>query len=186
MLSDLLGHLSLEGLQAEHRGAFGHTLSKDCSPYETQYGADLIFQQTQRLADISAFYKAFGLILSDKAQERHDHISVEFEFLAYLSYKQEYALINHGQKGVQMCLDAEKEFMKSHLIRWTPAFIILLRQKVQSGLYQIVADFIETFLQLEVKLLEIPMESPETYELKPASFSFEPDGSCFSCGVKEE
>lgn len=194
-LLDLIERLSFEELQAEHRNAFGHTLSKECPPYETQYGSDLIFQQTQRMADISAFYKAFGLMISDSAKERHDHVSVEFEFMAFLSYKEEYALRHHGQKDVQVCQEAQKGFMKSHLISWMPSFAIHLRKRAQNelygsfGLYKNAANFVDIFLRIEAKSLQIPTESLEMRELKLiSSISFRPDqvnGNCFSCDIND-
>src|SRR3972149_8359044 len=39
---------------------FTHSCPKDCPPYETEYDARSAFQQTDRLARLGGFYRAFG------------------------------------------------------------------------------------------------------------------------------
>lgn len=55
------GALSDAALESAHAACFGHAVSKDCPPYEAEYGQAHIFEKTQTLADISGFYRAFGL-----------------------------------------------------------------------------------------------------------------------------
>src|SRR3990172_4946219 len=55
------GALSDAALEIAHAACFGHAVSKDCPPYEAEYGQAHIFEKTQTLADISGFYRAFGL-----------------------------------------------------------------------------------------------------------------------------
>ena len=63
-------HVDLSRLASESRQVFSHNLTPDCPPYETQYGSTHIFWQSQQLADIAGFYRAFGLELSKQAHER--------------------------------------------------------------------------------------------------------------------
>ncbi len=77
---------TLEKLQAEYLRIFGHTISKECPPYETEYGGMHIYQRTQELGDIAGFYKAFGVEVSDTIRERMDHISTQLEFMYFLAY----------------------------------------------------------------------------------------------------
>lgn len=38
----------------------GHTVRSECPPYELEYRGSEVFQQSQTLADIMGFYRAFG------------------------------------------------------------------------------------------------------------------------------
>ena len=60
---------------------------------EIEYGdaqADPLFQP-HRLADLAAFYRAFGLELAADAAERQDHLCIELEFMSVLAAKEGYA-----------------------------------------------------------------------------------------------
>ena len=94
---------------AEFSRIFGHSVSNECPPYETEYGKSHVFQKSQGLGDIAGFYKAFGLEASDKAKERHDHISIELEFMYFLIFKENYARENSRAEESDICKDAQKK-----------------------------------------------------------------------------
>ncbi|HXV67396.1 MAG TPA: molecular chaperone TorD family protein, partial [Nitrospira sp.] len=75
----------LGDLQSEHRRVFSNVITLDCPPYETLFGNDHVFAQSHVMGDISGFYRAFGVELSKDIHERLDHLSVEFEFLHFLT-----------------------------------------------------------------------------------------------------
>lgn len=169
--------LTLEGLRAEHRRIFGHTISKDCPPYETEYGRAHIFRQTQDLGDIAGFYKAFGLEVSENIRERLDHISTQLEFMHFLTYKETYAQEHHGKEKVEICRDAQRKFLKEHLGRWTPLFLDRLVEKAESGFYKELARLTRIFLVIEARFLDVKPEAIQQFETVP----FEVEGLCTSC-----
>jgi nitrate reductase assembly molybdenum cofactor insertion protein NarJ len=63
--------VELPALQAAYRRAFGLTGSL-C--YETEYGLPHEFRQSQELADLSGFYRAFGFEIGGAVRERPDHL----------------------------------------------------------------------------------------------------------------
>jgi len=67
--------LSLERFLEIHGRAFGHTARGAVCPYETEYGAEALFQQPQEMGDLMGFYRAFGLTVKFGAHERCDHIN---------------------------------------------------------------------------------------------------------------
>jgi DMSO reductase family type II enzyme chaperone len=116
--------------------AFGHAARGRCPLNEIEYGdlkADPLFQP-HRLADLAAFYRAFGMEVSGNAGERQDHLGVELEFMCVLAAKEAYAL-EHRLAGseLEICRDAQKKFLREHLGRWAPAFTRRLARSVGHG-----------------------------------------------------
>ena len=172
---------SLEDMQTEHRGIFGHTISKECPPYETEYGNPHIFQQTQEMGDISGFYRAFGLERSEEAKDRLDHISVELEFMYFLTYKAAYALEHHGAEQVEICQEAQRKFLQEHLSRWAPLFVRRLGEKAERGFYQELAVLTGDFLAFEAQLLGV-----ESEEIRPSqTVPSEAEEMCAICDNTE-
>jgi putative dimethyl sulfoxide reductase chaperone len=105
--------------------AIGHAARGSCPVNEIEYGdlkADPLFQP-HRLADLAAFYHAFGLEIGALSDERLDHLSVELEFMAVLT-AQEANLLSTAPESdaLAICRDAQRKFLREHLGRWTPAF----------------------------------------------------------------
>jgi hypothetical protein len=91
-----------------------HAARGRCPLNEIEYGdikADPLFQP-HRLADLAAFYRAFGLEVAEDADERHDHICLELEFMCVLAAKEAYALEHQLDAEVlTLCRDAQKRFL---------------------------------------------------------------------------
>ncbi|MBI2218141.1 MAG: molecular chaperone TorD family protein [Candidatus Rokubacteria bacterium] len=116
-----LAGTTLEDLRADHAATFGHVTLPDCPLYETVGDSAGAFRQSQALADLAGFYRAFGLDLAEDAGERADHVSVELEFMHYLTYREAYARERHGPDAVAMLRDAQARFLAEHLAAWGPA-----------------------------------------------------------------
>jgi DMSO reductase family type II enzyme chaperone len=108
-------------LEAAFTQLFTHSSSRDCPVHETSYTAREIFQQTQQMADIAGFYAAFG-VETRAGGERPDHISVELEFMQYLTVKEAYARQHLGAARVRQCRRGQRLFLQEHLGGWGPAF----------------------------------------------------------------
>ena len=186
--SSLFDTISSEGcaldiLQAEYRQTFGHTISQECPPYETQYGSAHLFQQAQSLGDIAGFYRAFGVEVSDRAKERLDHIAVELEFMAFLALKEAYAFTHHGEEQASICREGEQRFLEEHLGRWAPVFARLLARRAQQGFYREMAIFLEAFIHTECGRLQARPSLFDEGDL--LGIACEPEGACFPCGGKD-
>jgi len=90
------------------------------SPYETEYMLEKVSRKPFELADIAGFYKAFGFGVAQDAinKESYDHISIELEFMAILSWKQEYAQNKNQDENFKVVHDARMAFVRDHLAKW--------------------------------------------------------------------
>ncbi|TVM04000.1 MAG: hypothetical protein CV087_02070 [Candidatus Brocadia sp. WS118] len=176
---------AIETLQSEYQRIVGHTMSKECPLYETQYGAAHVFQQVHELGDIQGFYRAFGLDISEVEKERCDHVSVELEFMHFLLYKQAYAIENHGDEKSQICVDAQKKFLKEHIGKWVPLFSVLFARKAGEGFYSAVSALTKEFLRLEMKLMDVKTEIYKESDLNQEAVAGASD-ECLSCASSED
>ena len=144
-----------------------------------------MFAQSQVMGDIAGFYRAFGVELSKDIHERLDHLSVEFEFMHFLAYKESYSRCHDGADKTQIVLDAQKKFVKNHIGRWVPLFCRMLVKKAASGLYKHVADVMAEWMDFEAAFLGvIPQPYSET-DYRPATFN-SPEGQTYECGAQDQ
>ena len=102
-----------------HTQLFTLSSSPDTPTFETAYFSSDPTQQTNRMADIAGFYRAFGVDAGGTGF-RPDDISVELEFMSYLYRKQIYATEHLGAPRVAQTKKAQRMFLGEHLGRWAP------------------------------------------------------------------
>jgi DMSO reductase family type II enzyme chaperone len=163
--------------------AFGHAARGSCPLNEIEYGdikADPLFQP-HRLADLAAFYRAFGLEVTDDAGERQDHLCLELEFMCVLAAKEAYAM-EHQFVAEQLaqCRDAQKQFLREHLGRWTPAFTRRLTAATSDPVLRALAEFTRAFIESECARFGVHPGSEEL-SLRPVDEAA--DRMCDSCGL---
>jgi TorA maturation chaperone TorD len=175
----------LSDLQSEHRRVFSNVITLDCPPYETLFGNDHVFAQSHVMGDISGFYKAFGVELSKDIHERLDHLSVEFEFMHFLAYKESYSRCHDGVEKTQIVVDAQKKFVKNHIGRWVPLFCRMLAKKADSGLFKLIADMTADWMEFETAFLEVTPQPYTETDYRPATFN-SPEGQTYECGAQDQ
>jgi putative dimethyl sulfoxide reductase chaperone len=183
---DLITHIcqtNYENFESDYMTCFGHTVRGDCPMNEIEYGdikADPLFQP-HRLADLGAFYAAFGLEIVPDAAERQDHISIELEFMSALAAKEAYAReYQYGFEPLMILRDVQKKFIREHLGRWTPAFTRRLARMADGTALGALANFTREFIALECAAFGIAPGS-EDLLLRPIDEASE--SLCASCGI---
>lgn len=175
----------LSDLQAEHRRVFSNVITLDCPPYETLFGNDHVFAQSQVMGDIAGFYRAFGLELSKDIHERLDHLSVEFEFMHFLAYKESYSRCHDGAEKTEIVVEAQKKFVKNHIGRWVPLFCRMLAKKADDGLFKLVADMTAEWIDFETAFWGVTPQPYTETDYRPATFS-SPEGQTYECGAQDQ
>ena len=140
----------LAELETQYIRAFGHTMQQNSPAYEMEYGQGHVFMQSQSMAELAGFYRAFGAEAA--SGERLDHIGTELEFMYYLSYKESYALVSGTEEGAKVCRDGQCRFLEKHLGHWGPLFLRELESVVE-GLYRALSRITLVWLEMEVREL---------------------------------
>jgi len=174
-----------ENFHTAYLAAFGHAARGHCPLNEIEYGdikADPLFQP-HRLADLAAFYRAFGVEVADDADERQDHICLELEFMCILAAKEAYALEHQLDPGdLASCRAAQKKFLREHLGRWTPAFARRLGCSAVGTSLGALAVFTRVFVEEECRCRGVACGS-EDLLLRPIDEATEK--MCESCGLTQ-
>lgn len=161
--------------RAEARAVFGHNLSPDCPPYESHYGKIGVFRQTQQLADLAGFYRAFG-VEAGEGDRRPDHLPIELEFAALLCLKEACAERKGLTEETALCRSARARFLAEHLGRWIDAFAEALERKAPGGYYAALAKTAAACVGLDAASLGT---APKERVAGP--FLEEPEDACASC-----
>lgn len=125
-------------------------------PYETEYTKDWPQQsllQSATLADVSGFYKAFGLEIGTHCAERCDHIRLELEFLHFLGLKEAIALDRGETEHWEIVRDAQKKFLEDHAGRWPHRLAERLRQKEALPFYLKLAELLALWIEEDMAAL---------------------------------
>jgi DMSO reductase family type II enzyme chaperone len=166
-----------------HVTCFGHTVRGDCPMNEIEYGdikADPLFQP-HRLADLGAFYAAFGLEMTPDAAQRQDYISIELEFMSVLAAKEAYALEHQlDDEQAAVCHEAQKKFLREHLGRWTPAFTRRLARMAGDTALGALAGFTREFITEDCARFKV---IPGSEDLLLRSTDESSESLCASCGI---
>lgn len=183
-LAEHLVELEFDAFHDDYVAAIGHAARGSSPINEIEYGelkADPLLQP-HRLADLAAFYRAFGMELSDDGGERLDHLAVELEFMAVLAGQEIHALEQGLSDEVLVInLDAQRLFLREHLGRWCPTFARRLEAMVSDGALRAAARFLLTWVEEDCRRVGMTAGSAEV-SLRPAD---EGASLCDSCGLQQ-
>lgn len=141
--AEAIGHMD----EAEYQALFGGQVPA-CPPYETEYTAAHLWMQTQQMADIAGFYRAFGVDTTETG-EKADALTAELEFMYMLCVKEAIAEDDGNREGAAICRDAQAKFLKEHLAVWLPRLIARMEQAGAEGFYLALARLTERFVAAE-------------------------------------
>lgn len=134
-------------LQIEHSKLFG---SNPLVPFDlTYYTGDNEFMRAKEMADISGFYKAFGLELTEN--QRVDNISICFEFLSFLLLKEIHASSNNNDK-IDIVKNAFKSFLNDHIVKFTEKFVKKLNDNSDCLFYDNLSSLLDKFINQEKQI----------------------------------
>ncbi len=177
-LSELLPRITPEGIEAleqSYQASFTLSYSPDVPAYEVGYISSDVFRQTEEMADIAGFYRAFGADVSEARRERVDHIAVELSFMQLLCLKEAYAAEHREAGNLRLCRRAQRAFLRDHLLCWGPALAERLSIVGGASVHGSVGRVLVEWLRREATSLGV--EPRRTYD-RPLPPAPEPEAEC--------
>ena len=165
------------GLHDAIGSKLGHTVQGECSPYQLEYARGDVFRQSQSLADLAGFYRAFGFEATGPDADRGDDIVTQWEFLSVLAFKHACA-VRDADDAAATCRAAERSFLSEHAAAWMPAFFSRLRR---AGAPDCVADLAEAVLRQWCAARNVQL-GPSWLELREPS----EDDATVTCGAPDQ
>ncbi len=184
---DVRDHLQSATWETYHDvyvAAFGHAARGSVPMNEIEFGeprADALYQP-HRLADLAAFYRAYGLDIPPDAGERQDHLCVELEFMSVLAAKEAFAMKgNTDADALVACRESQVGFLREHLGRWAPAFARMLITQVGPGVPAAFASLLRSFIEVDCARFGVAAGA-EHLVVRPADETAE--RLCDGCGLQ--
>lgn len=129
-------------------------------PWESVYFSEerLVFQeQTLRVRN---WYRRFKLEPEKLHREPDDHIGLEFAFLSHLAYLGLAALEENDQEEFQTVLEAQRQFIAEHPLKWVPVWANRVEEHARTDFYRGIGFLTKGALleMASILNLEIPTE----------------------------
>ncbi|MXV64217.1 dehydrogenase [Natronorubrum sp. JWXQ-INN-674] len=164
---------------------FGFEKGGEIQQYQIEYSPGTLVTSTDTLADISGFYKAFGLSLAAENRERADHLCLQLEFLSHLALQTAYLDLDGDESGVDIVTNAQGDFLEDHLGRWIPRFNETVQDESHVAFYRALAALVERLVEIDADRFDA---DPDVFAETPPSpteqfINDDSDGGDFRCGT---
>ncbi len=121
------------------------------SPPCPLYGGLYMGGRRKVMEECTRFYNYFGLTSGGTSRELPDHLSVELEFMHYLTFEEVAALQQGGDADSYR--RAQRDFLGRQLAPWTPRLVERLQTVEAIPFYRALGELIASFSRLDVEYL---------------------------------
>ncbi|RQH00009.1 TorD/DmsD family molecular chaperone [Natrarchaeobius oligotrophus] len=177
----------LEALTERYATRFGFEHGGEISQYEIEYGPGTVLTSTDTIADLSGFYRAFGLEKVDGYRDRSDHLCFELEFCSHLALQTAALHLDGDETGVSVLENAQADFLEDHLGRWVPRFREAVEAEANDSFYRALAGVTDELVAADADRFGVePTVFPETPPSPTEQFlGDDEDGDfrCNGCGI---
>jgi TorA maturation chaperone TorD len=132
----------------DYLALFGGLGAPLASPWESSYlsgEGGLIFQL--ETLEVRQWYERFGLQVRKKYHEPDDAIMFEFEFITHLADRAVEAYPQGDEQGFELLLEAQRDFLHEHLLRWGFQWCERVSENARSDFYRGLAKLTEGALR---------------------------------------
>lgn len=120
----------------------------------------LLFQE--QTLQVREWYARFGLQAERINREPDDHIGLEMLFIAHLASLALHAIEQNDEPKLNEILQAQRDFLSEHLLRWGPVWAKLVKQHAATDFYHGIAHLTHGALLAIAETLEIKMPKEVT------------------------
>ncbi len=149
-LSEAAGHREL---QSEYIRLFDVGTPRPPCPL---YGGEYKKGRKGVMEELIRFYNYFGLRPSPRSRDMPDHITIELEFMHFLTFREVTAL-RHQQDRTSY-LRAERDFLERQLCAWVPSLLEKLGRQKPHPFYAALTGLAEAFLAADLRYLRGVLE----------------------------
>ncbi|WP_052352810.1 TorD/DmsD family molecular chaperone [Neobacillus dielmonensis] len=137
-----------EQIEEFHRLFIGPGMS--APPWESYYRSQdhLLFEDC--MIQIRELFYQFGLQNKMENKEPDDHLSLELEFMVFLS---EQSLLKKDLEYLKNLLTTQIDFLQEHLLSWIPQFCERIIQNTTSPFYSGAAMLLRDFCWFDLETL---------------------------------
>lgn len=147
LLAEIVLPPSLDELQQEYTNFFD--VGRGAGPLYSLYeGSYVSWGRTSLFEELLRFYDFFGLELSPSSRELPDHLTVELEFMHYLTFLESGALESGVEEPSPYQL-AQKDFVERHLGRWVPSLREKIEREEGAVFFRALGVLLERFIATE-------------------------------------
>jgi len=122
-------------------------------PFELKappYGSIYLDQGRRVMGDstleVRKMFEEAGLSMDERFKELPDHISVELEFMYYLTHREVEALENSEMDKALSLKERGEVFLNRFLRQWVPPFCAKIKESTENEFYKALADCVLSFL----------------------------------------
>ncbi|MCX6064708.1 MAG: molecular chaperone TorD family protein, partial [Chloroflexi bacterium] len=115
----------------------------------------LVFQE--QTIQVREWYARFGLAIETVNHEPDDHIGPELSFVAHLATLGLQVLEDADDQNLESILQAQRDFLGEHLLRWGPAWARLVGEHAETDFYRGLAHLTHGALLAAAETLQIEL-----------------------------
>lgn len=144
-----------DDLQADYTRLFIGPAQVLTPPWESVYFSEERLTFQKETLDVRNWYKRFGLQADKLYNEPDDHIGLELEFIAHLATQALNALEKHDTAAFDRSLDAQRDFLTEHLLKWVPDWCGQVQSQAHTDFYRGIALLARGALEESAKMLNL-------------------------------
>jgi putative dimethyl sulfoxide reductase chaperone len=115
----------------------------------------LVFQE--QTLQVREWFSRFGLQAERLNREPDDHIGLELIFIAHLASLALQAIDSDNKQSFDETLQAQRDFLFQHLLRWGPAWARLVKEHAETDFYRGLAHLTHGALLATAEHLQIEL-----------------------------
>lgn len=145
-------------------------------PYEYSNVGRSAGGHTAGLADVSGFYRAFGV---EVRTDRVDHLASELEFLSLVLLRESEALQRGLTDEADVCAGAARAFLRDHVGRWIDAWAARIGEADPDGPWGPLGAVAARLVAAEARHRNVlPLHTPAAFEAGGGGVVDDEEASC--------